>query len=104
MAAPAAAAARPSATISSTVSGMPGCRSRPQGPFSAASIQILLMNIRLFCSLSSPMDCRVLEKAMVHDRVRPQELHECYPAVFMMNGLPPPAPLLIQTLLDCRYP
>ena len=25
-------------------------------------------------------------------------------AVFMMNGFPPPGPLLIQTLLDWRYP
>ena len=43
MAAPAFAAAMPSATISATEMGIAGWRSRVQGPFSAASIQILGM-------------------------------------------------------------
>ena len=47
MAAPALAAARPSATISSTVMGIPGCLSRPHGPFSATSIQTLLKGSHL---------------------------------------------------------
>src|SRR3569832_968158 len=40
-AAPAATAAMPSATISSSETGIAGCRSRVQAPFSAASIQTL---------------------------------------------------------------
>src|SRR5262249_31447234 len=28
----------------------------------------------------------------------------CHPAVFITKGLPPPGPLLIHTLFDCRYP
>jgi len=27
-----------------------------------------------------------------------------HPAVFITKGLPPPGPLLIHTLFDCRYP
>src|SRR6516162_1600184 len=41
MQAPAAAQAIPSATMASTVSGIPGCRPRLHGPFKAASIQVL---------------------------------------------------------------
>jgi len=43
MHAPASAQAIPSATMASTVSGMPGWRLRLHGPLRAASIQILRM-------------------------------------------------------------
>src|SRR5919206_4470701 len=43
MAAPLSAASMPSATISDTETGMRGCKARPQGPFSAASIQVAMI-------------------------------------------------------------